>query len=292
MIEKRVAGVFALAVIFAVFLCSNVYASVGISPGIYEINFKPNLKQDFSFEIIGDANMKFKIAAEGDLAEYTTLSVKTLNQPGKVTASLSLPKNIELPGVHVLYISAQQQSNNKQGISLLGTVKGVIKVRVPYPDEYASVSLSANNANAGKPINFKVKINNLGKNEISAKTTIKIYDSSNKSVSSLPLGTRLIESLQSVEFESELNTAGYASGFYRAEVIVEYGNKIARAEAKFRLGEFFINITSYSNDFLRDRLNRIDIGIESFWSDSIEDVYANVSILNYSINFQTALSNV
>jgi hypothetical protein len=269
-----------------------VQAAIGISPGIYEINFKPNLKQDFSFEILGDANMRFKIVAEGDLAQYITLSAKTLNQPGKVTATLSLPKNIEMPGVHTLYISAQQQANNKGGISLLGIVKGVIKVRVPYPDEYASVSLSATSANVGNPIDFKIKINNLGKNDISARTTIKIYDSNNKSISSLPLGTRTIESLQSAEFESQLNTKGYLPGFYRAEAVVEYGDKIALAGANFRLGELFVNITSYSNNFLRDQLNRMDIEIESFWSDPIEGVYANISILNHSINFQTAPSSV
>ncbi len=290
--KKRRGVVFLVVVVFAVFLCSSVYASIGISPAIYEVNFKPNLKQDFSFEILGDANMKFKIVAEGDLAQYTTLSAKRLNQPGKVTASLSLPNNIELPGVHTLYISAQQQSASNQGISLLGIVKGVIKVTVPYPDEYATVSLTATSANAGNPVNFKVKINNLGKNAISARTTIKIYDSHNRTISSLPLGTRSIESLQSAEFESELNTEGYAAGFYRAEAIVEYANKTASDEARFRLGELFINITSYSNNFLRDQLNRMDIGIESFWSDPIEGVYANVSILNYSINFQTPPSIV
>ncbi len=277
-----------LSVVLFFLLCVSASAIVGISPGLYEIDFKPGLKQDFRYTILGDTNMQFRIFAEGELAQYTTISPKSLDRPGDIVVTLNLPDNLNLPGENILFISAKQQGSGKGGISLLGNVKGIIKVRVPYPDEYATASLSSTNANAGKPIKLKATINNLGKQDILAKTSIKIYDSLNRSVTTLPTGDKEVPSLGSVVVETQLNTEGYLPGYYRAELIVEYGDKIARAETVFRLGEFFVNITGHSNDFTRDVLNKLDLEIESFWSDSIEDVYANITIINHTnINFIT-----
>jgi hypothetical protein len=279
-----------LVIFISIYLSYGVYAVIGISPGAYEIDFKPNLKQTFRFTIIGDNDMKFKLSAEGELAKYVTLSPKSLDGPGNVQVLLSLPDNVELPGENIVYISAKQQPSGRGGIYLLGNVKGIIKIRVPYPEEFASASISANNANVGEPVNLKISVKNLGKSDISAKIVVNIIDSQNRSVTSLPLGTREIASLGSTDLETQLNTEGYLPGYYVARAIVSYGNnKEAKTETIFRLGEFFVDITGHSDNFNKNMLNRFNLQIESFWSGPIEKVYANVSIMNYSqINFVTS----
>ena len=289
-LKKRGVGIVVFAFIF-IYSLANVQAVIGISPGSYEVDFKPNLKQNFRFNIIGDDSMKFKLFAEGDLAEYVTISPRSLDKPGSVQISLSLPESVELPGENVIYINAKQQpAGGGGGIQLLGNVKGIIKVRVPYPEEFATASITATSANAGKPIDLRVTVNNLGTKDIFTKINVDILDSNNRSVTSIPLGGKEIPSLSSETMKTQLNTEGYLPGYYRARVIVQYGeDRVADAETIFRLGQFFVNITGHSNDFNRDVLNRFDIGVESFWSDPIEKVYANISIINYSqIDFVTS----
>jgi hypothetical protein len=286
--KRGMVVVLAVVILF----CSRAYAVSGISPGTYSLDFVSNQKIELPFEIIGDEGAQYKIVAEGDLASYVSFNKKVLNGPGKVTATLSFPEDIPSPGQHTIFVSAMQQATGKGGISLLAVVKGMINVRVPYPDEYISASITATSANAGKPVNLVVSVSNLGKKDISTRTSVVIYDSSNRSIANIPFGKRDIESLKSTEFESQLNTEGYLPGLYRAEAIVEYSNKKTKAETSFRLGELFVNITGYSNDFLRDRLNKIDIEVESFWGEPIEKIYASVFIVNYSINFQTTPADI
>jgi len=286
---KQKIGVF---FIFVIIFCSFTSAMIGISPGLYEVDFQPNLKQTFRFEVIGDTNMKFVVVPEGNLADYVKIEPKSLSKPGFISVTLSLPEKIDTPGQNILYINAKQQFYGKGGISLLGNIKGIIRVKVPYPEEYATVSLSIKNTNVGQPSPFKIMVNNLGKNAISAKISLNIYNSNNKSVTSIPLGVKNIESLKSENIESQLDTSDLAPGFYRAEAVVKYGDKFARDNQNLRLGELYINITKHSNDFIRNQINKFDVEIESLWNDPIQNVYAEVSILNYTINFKTPSANL
>jgi len=51
-----------------------------------------------------------------------------------------------------------------------------------------------------------------------------------------------------------------------------------------------LNILNTSNDFTRNDLNKFEFGVESFWNDPIENVYAEVTIPIYNINFRTTSS--
>jgi hypothetical protein len=217
------------------------------------------------------------------------LNTKRVTVPETVLVKVSLPEDIDVPGPHNLYVGATQQIPGKQGIALVGNVKGIIRIMVPYPDEYAVVNLGVSNANAGKPVSIKLRIDSLGKKNITATTVLYVYDSFNRSIANLPLGTKTIASLKSEDIETQLNTQGYAPGYYRLEAIVEYGGTKgpARDSKPFRLGELFVNITRHSNDFEKEQINRMDIGVESFWNDPIQGVAANVSLLDYPIFFTT-----
>ena len=79
---------------------------------------------------------------EGDLAEYVTLNKDSLVGSGGVSASLALPIRIETPGTHVIYVGARQLPGEGGGIGIVGNIRGVIKVKVPYPGKYATVSFT------------------------------------------------------------------------------------------------------------------------------------------------------
>jgi len=267
------------------FFCSSVYAFAGVSPAIYEIDFKPGLKQVFDFNFATNPNINMEIYSEGDLSEYIKLSTKELTGGGNVKALLELPEVIEKPGEHRILIGGKQLIEEGEGIGAAINIRGVIDVKVPYPGKYAELTFSSTNANAGDPVDFNLIIYSRGKEDINAKASIEIHDSNDKIVEVLDLGQYLIESTQSKQIKKSWDTSKFGAGRYKAVAIVEYGGeKNARIESPFRLGELFVDVISYTEEFERDKINKFDIGIESFWNDPIENVFADVLVFNEAGN--------
>jgi hypothetical protein len=281
-----------IGIFLLVILLNSVDAIVGVSPGRYELDFEPKLKRDFSFRFLFDSGVESEVYAEGDLAEYVKLSTNSLTGGGGVIASLDLPYNIDVPGNHGILIGARQKVNPGQGFGLVGNVKGIIVVKVPYPGKYADAVLEANNANPGEPINFRVIVHNLGKEDIAASVLIDIYDSSNNSLEKLSLGNSFIENTKSHDFIIQLNTSNYKSGDYRAIAVVDYGAEQIRLEKTFKIGKLFIGIFNYTQDFERGKINRMEIETMSFWNHQIQGLHASVVILNYSISLLTPSTTI
>lgn len=264
-----------------------VVASIGVSPGIYEVDFKPNLNQVFHFEFFSDIDSNLKIYAQGDLAQYIELSTNELSGSGGVNVLLSLPSQVDIPGVHNILVGAEQTSSDSAGLRIVGNIRGVIKVKVPYPGKYAEIDFSTINANAGEDVMFTVNLKNLGKEVISSNSYIEIYDFGGNKKTTLYLGSNILNPTESVRLSSELKTKDYAAGNYKAIAVVEYEGKTIREEREFRLGELFVGIFNYTNELVRDKINRFDIDVESSWNDPIDNVFANVTILGYDLNFLT-----
>ena len=142
------------------FCINNVNAYVGLTPAAYSIDFQPNLKQIFNFNFYSDdPEIEFNVSVDGDFAEYVELNRNELAGSGNVNVLLKLPKSVEKPGVHRIYISATQLPKSGQGtLGIVASLRGIIDVRVPYPGKYVETEFSASNANAGEPINFNLKI--------------------------------------------------------------------------------------------------------------------------------------
>lgn len=265
----------------------NIFAMIGVTPAYYEVDFKPNTKQVFAFNFLSDPDIKLEVYVEGDLEKYVKLNKKEIIGGGGVTATLELPSEIEIPGTHLILIGARQVSEEEEGIAVVGNMRGVIRLKVPYPGKYATAEISTNNANAGEPVNIQITINNLGKEDIDAYTMLDIYNEYGK-VETVDFGRKPIATAGSARFKKKLDTENYKPGDYNASVFVSYGgNRPATATKIFRLGELYVSITNHSNYFLREKINKFDIEAESFWNDPIENLYANVTILNYSVSFLT-----
>ncbi len=284
MIRKEVLFVFVVFLIIN--LCYNVIAVIGVTPASYEVDFEPNLEKNFNFNFIFDPDSKSELYAEGDLSNYTKLDKSSLTGGGSVSATLKLPPYVEIPGTHIIFIGARQLSN-EEGMGIVGNVRGLIKVKVPYPGKYAEIVFTTMNVNAGNPVDFKIIVNNLGKENITASASIVIYNPRGEHVETLTLENKFIEAKNSEEFFVRLNTSNYKAGDYKAVAFVNYDGKTAEAEAVFRLGELYVGITNYTKEFERNKINKLEIEIESFWNDPIESIYASVNIINYTLDFLT-----
>ncbi len=274
-----------------VLLSTSTSALFGISPGKYDVDFKPGETYTFPFKIITDDGVNMVLSLGGDLSEYATLSRLSIIGTSDVVVTLKLPRKLEPPGMHQLVLVARQAVQGRAGVSLLGGVYGNINVRVPYPEEYAQIAFISTNANLGEPVRFSLTITNLGERKLMTAPIIRVYSASDlkkkKVLQELSPGVVSLAALESEQFQIEMNTTSYKAGSYFAEAVVPYGKSEAHAEAPFRIGELFVNITSYTKEFERGGIRRFDIGVESFWKEPIEDVVGNVTFLKYPVSFVT-----
>jgi len=284
---------FILGVIFVfsilLFFMQFVSASIGVRPASYELDFKPNFEQVYDFQFFQDGDGELEVYSEGDLAEYVTLSTNKLIGEGIVYANLKLPDKLDVPGTHRLYIGAKQVVGENKGFSLVGNIQGLIKVNVPYPGQYLEIIFGVTNANAGQNISFNLRLNNLGKEIVIANSRIEIYDIYGKElIKIIPMDSKILESTEMVDLQASLETTNYNPGDYKAIAFIDYGDgKSVKSEGIFRLGEMRAEVVNYTSIFKKGLINRMEIDIESFWNDPLENLYATVSVQNTSIYFQT-----
>ncbi|MEM4331106.1 MAG: hypothetical protein QW273_03820 [Candidatus Pacearchaeota archaeon] len=278
-----------LALVTLLIITKGILAYGGVTPSSYEIDFKPNHRQSFLFNYFFSPESKAELEVKGDLSQYVTLNKKILeNGRGEVIALLELPEKIETPGVHNIVIYAKELPPEESGISVSFSVGGVIKVKVPYPGKYAEGSLSIPNANAGDLIKADLEISSKGEEDINVHPVMKISPLGGEPLETIDFGIEKVESTKTKKFSKVLKTEGYLPGDYNASVFVEYGGeKPLLISSIFRLGHLFVNITNYTNELEREKINRFVIEVESFWNLPIENLYGEVSILNYTERFRT-----
>ena len=286
-ILKKVISLSLVLLILAVFFLSETKAYAGVSPGKYEVNFEPGQENIFQFEFFGGTDTKLEIYAEGDLADYVTLSKKEVIGKDFVNVLLEFPNKINVPGQHTLYIGAREKKDDQGGITLIANVRGIILVNVPYPGKYATMSFNIEDANIGEPIKVNIKIDSLGDEEIQANSFILIYDEAGKRTQKIDLEKFSLKKLETKEIEYFLNTSSYKAGKYNAEAVVEYDGGVLRETKPFRLGELLVLIKGYTKYIYREQINKFDVDIESQWNDPLDNVYGVVEILGHPISFKT-----
>ncbi|MFW5846725.1 MAG: hypothetical protein ACOCUU_01060 [Nanoarchaeota archaeon] len=262
------------------FLLNNISALSGVSPASYEIDFEPNLKKDFEFTFVFDEDLEQKVEISGSLKDYVKVNKDTLSGgKNKVIASLSLPGNIEVPGTHRIRIGAESIGQQESGLSLSPNAGGIIKVNVPYPGKYAETSLKTSNANVGEDIDIELTVYSKGNQDITVKPVLEISNSE-KIIEKINLETKKIPSGKKQIFEKTLDTSEYTAGDYNITAIVDYGGKdLNKKSTLFRLGEFYVGLSNYTRLFEKDKINRMTLEVESFWNNVIENVYADIKIL-------------
>jgi hypothetical protein len=290
---RKIKGVI-FCIIFLIILSSlKVKAIVGVSPGIYEVDFEPGLKGRYAFDFIFDEGVEAEIYTEGDLAQYVEIDRDSLVGEGLVISLMELPDTIDVPGPHKIFIGARQATGPGGSVGLVGNVRGIILVKVPYPGKYAELDVfETTNANQGEPINITLTVLNLGKESINADVFVEIYDEENESMGRIYLGSSFIETTKSYKFDKTVDTSGYKPGDYKIKAIVNYEGGVLEREKSFRLGALELKISNYTKEFERDKINPFEIEVESFWNNKIKDVYLDAQIIGYDISFLTPSAEV
>lgn len=270
------------------FFIGCVFAYSGVSPSSYEIDFEPNFKNNYLFNFFFSEGTDSEIFVEGDLSEYVFVDKKGLKGSGVVIASVKLPEVIEVPGVHMVYIRARELQSVVSGVGISLSVGGVLKIRVPYPGKYAELNLNVESVNVGEDVNIDLDVFSRGDEDIFSKVTFEIRDFSGRLIESLNGGEELVESTKSKHFSTVLDSSSYLAGDYNISSIVEYGGESSAIASKiFRLGELRVDVLNHTRFLEKNKINRFEIEIESFWNGEIDGVYAEIIIPETGESFKT-----
>ncbi|MBN1503086.1 hypothetical protein JW930_06070 [Candidatus Woesearchaeota archaeon] len=263
----------------------------GISPGIKEIEFEPNIKQQLQFTIHNTNNEFFKavIYTEGELAEYITLhdslvSFTDKDEKRTYNYEIDFPADIGRPGIHETKIIVMEipEENEAQG-TFIGARVAVIsklKVRVPYPGKYAEATLRAEKSDDGG-INFFVELFNYGEEDISdAKAAITIIGPTNERIATIHSNQKPVNSKAKTELVAKW-VPNVGIGKYHAEAIINYDDRTAQAETDFLIGEGLILIKELNvNNFQLGQIAKLNILLENAWTDYMRQVTGEVVVRN------------
>jgi len=254
-------------------------ASLGISPGKVQVNFKPNLEETITFKINSDSpEIVFEIYVIGDLSGYVHLNKNEITGSGNVEVTLKLPKDIAVPGNHRILIGVKEKIDREvPGIGTAVIVQAPIDVFVPYPGRYLEIDLKSHNVNVGDPVNFELKLSNKGKENLNITPIIEII-SGEETIETLIFQNRLVLSAEEITLRKSLETTDYAAGNYNALAIVDYGN-IAKVELEFRIGSLFIDLLDYTKKVALGGVKKFEVGVESNWNNPIEGAHAEIVFL-------------
>ena len=257
----KVMGVF----LIAIFLCSGVFAVSGVSPGSYEVLFEPGLNEEFIFNFVVDGSADLYV--KGDLADYVSLNKKRISGSEKVVAVLNLPSEVDSPGVNYIEIYA-------------GSVRGFIKVNVPYPNRYVDVGLNAPNVNAGEDTRFELELLGKGNESVIVSPRIEIFKDG-EVFDVVELEDVEVASNGIVILNVSFGTDNYSAGDYLAVAYLDYDNRSVSVENPFRLGYFSVKLVDYTKNFRENKIENFEISVESLSDDIMVGVYAEVNILGF-----------
>ncbi len=278
-------------ILIAVFLLSvNVYA-LGISPSKIELDFQPNLKQEFEFLALNSLNVSFPVEVfiSGELEQYTNFEKQNVvlepyeNRAFKFT--LELPDEFDEPGNHtadlvVLQKELIQTEGGDYTIGAVVSVRSPMIVFVPFDGPFVDVIFESRNVEIGKEVPFLITFNNLGTEPIDQiNGEVIIFDSKEESVGSLTLkeSLNLNEEKQiTLLWDSGDNTAG----IYSAILKIDYSGGSSEEKAEFKLGSYFVDILEYQKEIEKGKINKYESIILSTWNDPLQSVYAQLDI-NY-----------
>lgn len=261
------------------FLLQTVSAALGIGPATQEVDFRPGQTYTFNYHVISDdPDQEITIYAEGDLAQYVTLSKTSSKGPTAFTATITFPQSISVPGKHQLLIGAREKPREDVFIGATINIRAVIYVHVPYPGKYAELELNIPNANAGDNVPIEAHVINRGNEEITANVKIDFYQGE-RYIETMMFEPVSLISAQDRYFRKYLNSSTYKPGAYLARAEVDFGQKV-ETNVTFRIGSLFVNVTNFTARFPQGGIQKFFVNIESQWNNRIPAVFADVNLTN------------
>jgi hypothetical protein len=286
-IKNSIGYVMQFIILFIIIAAAvNAY---GIAPSRDLIPFDMK-EHTFTVRIVNSEHKDFTMAIylSGELKDYATLDTTLVkltkdDQEKSITYTIKLPNTLE-PGqrdLDVLFIELPQDyqsdtSNVKAGVATIYQ----LKIDVPYPGTYADGTLYVSNAKKGEPIIFTTVLYNKGQNDILADVDIIIKGPTNEEIRRFKLGQASIPKGSQGKIEGSI-TNDLNPGEYVAEAIIQYNGETAVLRKVFYSGDMFIDVKSVdTSTFKIGTVATFDVNIENKWNQPINDVYADVTVLD------------
>ena len=267
-----------LILIFILLLVQTVIA-IRISPDAIRIEFEPNFEKSYTFRTETAENVG--VGIEGNLAEYVTIEENNIAKDGTFVIKVKLPEEIDPPGKHIVFIGVTEGGKGGGTVAGIASIRTALDIRVPYPGIYAEISFNVRDLNINETANFIVSINNLGKENIdNAKAVIDILDSDEKIVEKLFTEEKVIRNRSKDTLQALFNASKHTSGRHKAVAHVTYDDQSKDLEADFRIGTLNIKIINYTRTFIKDKIAKFEIEIESAWNTKIDNIFAEVKVFN------------
>lgn len=274
-----------LLVFLIVFFNSKVSATLGFSPAFQEFNFEPGKEITATFRIIADdPQQKVSLSLSGDLVEYANLSVQEAYGGESVSVILKLPLSIETPGQHSVSVTASEIPKSRQALGTLIKMSVPVRINVPYPGKYVEAKLTIPNGNINEKIYVVLYAKSKGTESVILIPKIDFY-TVGQLVHTITFAPKNLETSEENSLEAVLNTTGFKPGDYEAKAIVEYGgNDAAVADANFRIGSLFVNVTNFTTHLEKGGVQKFFIDVESRWNSNLDNVFAEVNLSNASMD--------
>lgn len=261
-----------LSFILTVFLVPSVSAlSVNgniLSPIIFESG-----KEIVNHYIISNTNKDIVVSLNGDFEESIQLS-EVVDKEFDLT--IKFPEKLPSPGTYSFTLVVKEAADPSAAIGSLIAVRKNFVVEV-YSDEKAIVpSLVAPSVNEGNPVNFAVKVESKGYQDINEiRSEITVYNSSNDQLALLKTESKPLPALAKETLTASFNTTGLLPGDYWAEATVFYDSQQKTVNDTFKIGNMDILVKNYTS--------KLNVGFSDFkilvinnWGDQLENVYAKL----------------
>lgn len=261
--------------------------SVGVGPPSYEYVFQPGLSDDISFYFRNNLQEPTMIEGtlEGELSQYAEITSESnlyleYNEKGYIYISFNLPEKIETPGWHSFSIVATEKKGGEGFIAARGQIIAPVKFFVQYPGKKLDIKVDARDAGEGQDAKIKLTISNVGTDPVTgAQAKIEIFKE-NQKIGEVQTDLFDMDVMQKKEIDLIWNTGNNKQGEYIAKAILSYADKIELAEDKFRIGTFDLDVSDYTKEVASGTINKFFIELESKWSTDIENIFADISVLN------------
>ncbi len=259
------------------------------------IFFEPNLERTYShffttncgFTQDYESYVRMREASSPDLTKYVTISpsyFRDIPHQSTIpfTVHLRLPDKIEEAGIHEIRPGIRETETWGGGTigSRTGSEARIIII-VLYKHKFARWWFETQNANVNETATFKVRVQNFGEPRIEkAQAEIKIYDIENNFIKTIHTDSKSIDATEQVELYASFSTKGMLPAEYRAVAVLDYDGNITEKESSFLIGNLDVKILGYTKEFFENSTQRMNILINSRWNNRIENLYADVNILD------------
>jgi len=278
-----------LILVFA-FLCTlPAFSALGVSPAKIDVDFTPNLKWDFTINVINNEAKYLDVIlyAEGPLStsvkfKQTSLHMDPDEYSKPVILTLELPGKVDEPGLHEILITVKESQKTVEGepisIGSSLSVVSMLRVNVPYPGKYAKADLFISEADPGREATFAVEVHNLGGEDIAeARATISISDPDGKVIAKVETDEKPVVSMTKRELIAKWVPA--SSGRYKATAVVDYDGEETSVTKEFNAGSFLLRLVSITvKNFKLGGIAKFDILTENLGNEIVMQAYSRISL--------------